>query len=429
MSSSHSLSSLVKFKKESILLFVLAAVQFTHIVDFMIMMPLGDILQRELDISPLQFSILVAAYPVAAFLSSLFGVFYLDRWDRRTALLVAYCGFVIGTLSSAIIPTTDIEVLNYFLFIATRVLTGLFGGIIGALVLAIIGDVFTLEKRGRAMGIVMTAFSLAAVLGVPIALQLVNWFDGNWHMPFLMVGAVGIPIIALVFFKVDSMRKHIEVRDLKPHPYQTIKRAIGSANQQQALLFTVLLVLGQFTVIPFVTPYMINNVGLTQEQIPLIYLIGGACTSLSSPLVGRLVDKFGRKKVFYGMAGFSTIPLILITNLWPMPIALVLTVTAIFFIGISGRMIPANTLMTAVVKTENRGGFMSLNSSVSSLAAGGASVIAGSIIVQAEDHAPLENYNWVGYLAVFCTLIAIFLAYRLVEQKETPIEPASSPEQ
>lgn len=402
-------------KKERLLLFILASAQFTHIVDFMIMMPMGDILQKELLITPFQFSMLVSAYPLAAFLSSLFGVFFLDKFDRKKALSVAYLGFVLGTFSSAVVPNTADPSLNYALFIGTRLLTGLFGGILGALVLSIVGDVFALERRGKAMGVVSMAFSLAAVVGVPLALELVNQFDGNWHVPFYMVAGLGAIVSVILLLKVPSMRGHINDQRTKPHPFETIRMASKNKNQQQALLFMVLLVLGQFTVIPFITPYMINNVGLSQEQIPLIYLVGGACTVISSPFIGRMVDRFGRKRVFYIMASSSILPLLFTTHLWPVSLFIVLTISATFFIAISGRMIPANTLLTAVVKPENRGGFMSLNSSVMSLASGLASVIAGSIVVQPGAGEPIENYNFVGYVAVAFTIAALLLARRLKE--------------
>lgn len=402
-------------KKERWLLFVLASVQFTNIVDFMIMMPLGDIFQKVLEVSPFEYSILVGAYPVAAFLSSLFGVFFLDRFDRRNALLVAYSGFVIGTFSSAFVPNTDTASLNYFLFISTRVLTGLFGGILGSTVLSIVGDVIPLERRGKAMGVVMTAFSVASILGVPLSLELVNRFDQNWHVPFIMVGCLGLIILLVAFFQIPKVRGHLKDSMEKKDPFETIRIAFKSRNQQQALLFMILLVFGQFTVISFITPYLINNVGVSQDSIPYIYLVGGFCTVISSPLIGRLVDKFGRRKVFIIMAGISIIPLLVTTHLWPLPIEVVIAFQALFFIAISGRMIPANTILTTVVRPKNRGGFMSLNASVTSLSSGAAAMLAGTLITQANPGEPLLGYNHVGYFAVFFTLMAIFLATRLKE--------------
>ena len=381
----------------------------------MIMMPLGDILQKTLEISPFKFSALVAAYPVAAFVSSLSGVVLLDRFDRRKALLLAYAGFVLGTLSSALLPNTDLPSLNYILFIITRIITGLAGGFLSALVMSIVGDVFPLERRGKAMGIVGSAFALAAVLGVPLGLQLVNWFDNNWHAPFLMVGSLGFLVLLSIHFFLPSLRLHMSSGRVRERPSALIRKAATLPNQQMALLFTVLLVLGQFTVIPFLTPFMINNVGLSQAQIPYIYLVGGACTAITSPLTGRLVDAWGRKKTFYLAAAGSMVPILILTSLGKTHLAIVLSLTGLFFILISGRMIPANTILTAVVRPENRGGFLSLNTAVMSLASGLSAMLAGSIVQQDYEGAPLENYHVVGMLACTATLLAIYIASRLKE--------------
>jgi predicted MFS family arabinose efflux permease len=399
---------------ERVLLFLLAAIQFTNIVDFMIMMPMGDILQKNLAISPAKYGWLVSSYGLAAGATSFLGVFYLDRLDRKKALLTAYLGFMLGTLSSAIIPTTDNIELNYTLFIGTRVLTGITGGLLGGLVLSIIGDVFPIERRGRAMASVTIAFSLASILGVPIALMLVDGFDGNWHIPFYVVSGLSLPIWALSFKYIPALNEHLKNRGpQQASRLDAMRNILNNPNQRTALLFTMLLVIGQFTVISFLTPYNINNVGLAQSDIKYIYLVGGACTVVSGFFIGRMVDKVGRFRVFTIFAILSIIPVLFNTNMGPSPLWQVLVVAGFFFIFISGRMIPANTITTSVVDPKNRAGFMSLNSAVMSLSSGSSAALAGLIIVQDSEHSPLRNYNIVGYIAIGATLLALVVVRKL----------------
>lgn len=407
-------------KNEKFLLFILAAVQFTHMIDFMIIMPLGDIFMKEFAISPAQFSIIVSAYPLLATISSLVSALFLDRFDRKHALLVTYIGFVIGTFFCAWAPT-------YPLLVAARGLTGLFGGILSALILSIIGDVIPNERRGTAMGAVMAAFSAAAIAGVPFGLFLAEKF--NWHITFVTVAGMGVAIILLILFGVPSIRMHLENRDAnyKPQPFRDILKILTNKNQLNGLLFMVLLVLGQFTIIPFITPYLIRNVGFTQGQIPIVYLIGGGLTLVSSPLVGKLSDKFGRANVFTVMAICSTIPLVLLTNLGHHPEILIpLVITGLLFIFISGRMIPANTMLTSAVKPQQRGSYMSLISSTRQLATGAATLLSGFIVVESINEATGEpdglllNYNVVGYIAVAFSIVAIILGRRLQVVDDTP---------
>ncbi|MFM7234992.1 MAG: MFS transporter, partial [Flavobacteriales bacterium] len=305
-------------KGERALLLVLAAIQFTNIVDFMIMMPMGDILKKELSIDPQHYGILVSSYGIAAFATAFAGVFYLDNLDRRKALLAAYFGFMIGTLSSAVLPNTDNEAVNYLLFIFTRVITGLTGGLLGGLVMSIIGDAIPIERRGRAMGIVTISFSLAAILGMPIALTLVDVFDNNWHVPFYGVTLLAVPIWFLAWKKIPPMREHLKNRSGYDRT-AAIRNAINTREQRNALLFTILLVLGQFTVISFMTPFYINNVGLLQSDIKWIYLVGGAATVVSGFFIGRMVDTMGRFRVFTIAAALSIIPVLVITHLPVVP--------------------------------------------------------------------------------------------------------------
>lgn len=377
------------------------------------MMPMGDILQKSLQITPSQYGWLVSSYGLAAGLTSLLGVFYLDNLDRKKALLAAYLGFMVGTISSAIVPTTSNPELNYYLFIGTRVLTGITGGLLGGLVLSIIGDVFPLERRGRAMASVTIAFSLASVIGMPLSLSLVDYFDNNWHVPFYMVSALSLPFWLLGFKFIPPLNEHLKNKTQGHSRLDAIRNIFNTPIQRSALLFTFLLVLGQFTVISFLTPYNINNIGLQQSDIKYIYLVGGACTVLSGFLIGRLVDKVGRFRVFTIFAFLSMITIVVSTNLGHVGLWVVLLNAGFFFIFITGRMIPANTITTTVVDPKNRAGFMSLNSAVMSFGSGSSAALAGMIVYQESEHSPLQNYNIVGYIAIVATLLALVMVRRM----------------
>jgi predicted MFS family arabinose efflux permease len=399
----------MQLKNEKWLLATLGAIQFTNIVDFMIMMPMGDILKKSLDIGPGKYGLLVSSYGLAAGVTSFLGVFYLDYLDRKKALLTAYLGFMLGTLSSAIIPTTDSAELNYYLFIGTRIFTGVTGGLLGGLVLSIVGDTIPLERRGKAMAVVTIAFSLASILGIPISLMLVDAFDGNWHVPFYGVSLLSIPIWILGYKIIPSMTAHLAAARARHNRFDTIRLAFTTPQQRTALLFTILLVLGQFTVISFLTPYYVNNVGVHQTDVKYIYLVGGLATVVSGFMIGRLVDSHGRFRIFTIFALLSTIPVLIITHLPVVPFWVVLIIAAFFFIFIGGRMIPANTITSAVVPAEHRAGFMSLNSACMSLASGSSAALAGAMVTQADKNSPIYGYENVGYVAVVATIASLFL--------------------
>jgi predicted MFS family arabinose efflux permease len=279
------------------MLFSLAAIQFTNIVDFMIMMPMGDLLQRHLEIGPEKYGWLVSSYGLAAFATAFAGVFYLDRLNRKTALMAAYLGFSIATLSSAILPSTGSPTVNYALFVFTRVLTGLTGGLLGGLVYSIVGDLIPIERRGKAMAVVTMAFSLAAVIGVPLSLALVDGFGNHWRSPFLFVSTMSLFVLVLSYRFIPNMSAKVKFGNTG-----IMKEVWMKEKLRWALLFTFSLILGQFTVISFMTPYFINNVGLLQSDIKFIYIAGGIATIISGPVFGALVDRFGRFRVFYGSA-------------------------------------------------------------------------------------------------------------------------------
>ncbi len=389
--------------KERLLLLALAAVNFTHIMDFMIMMPLGPQLMELLKINPQQFSLAVSAYAITAGISSFVSAFFVDRFDRKQVLLFAYVGFLLGTFSCAFAP-------NYEFLVAGRVLAGLFGGMIGAQVLAIVADTFEYERRASAMGVLMTAFSAASVAGVPTGLWLATKF--TWNAPFLAIGFIGIAVLVLVALAVPPMNKHILEKRPGQKPFQVLTDIFQTPNQMRALSLSIVLMMGHFVIIPFIAPSLVGNVGYHQDNIFLIYLVGGLLTLVSAPLVGKLADKRGKYPVFVVFALLSLIPVWLITNLWPMPLWAVLTISGLFFIVVNGRMIPTQALISSVVHPQKRGGFMSINSSMQQLSTGLAALIGGAI-VQKTAEGRIEHYNWVGYFSVTLILVSVWLAGRV----------------
>lgn len=391
-------------RKEILLLIVLAALQFCHIVDFMIVMPLGEKFMTDFDIGPGEFSWLVSVYAGAAFVASLASAGFVDRFDRRTALLVAHVGFTVGTLACGLMD-------SFYALLICRGITGAFGGLVATQVLAIVGDYFPIERRGRAMGAIMTAFSVASVIGVPIGINLAGW--KGWSAPFLGVGILAAFFGVLAFFQVPSLRGHIASSTDRPTVSEMFAGVARNSNQRLALLFTVVLMLGHFSVIPFIATYMQVNLGMSDGNLSFMYMIGGALTVVSLPIIGKLVDRFGAPQIFtYGSV--ATIAVILVTTNLPvgMALGLILFVTSCFFVASGGRTVPALTLVTGVVKPENRGGFMSLRASVNQAGMGAASFIAGMIIAEGPN-GELLHYGTVGVLASIMSVLAIFLAWRL----------------
>jgi predicted MFS family arabinose efflux permease len=388
---------------------LLAGVQFTHIMDFMILMPLGSKLMRIFEIEPLDFGLLVAAYNFAAGAAGFAGAFFLDRFDRKKALLVSYFAFTIGTLACSIAP-------NFYSLLIARSFAGLFGGVMGALVMSIVGDAISPAKRGRATGLVMASFSLASVFGVPFGIVLANQFD--WHAPFLFVGLISVAIGAIGFFDLPSMTSHLQSRESRPTPYHVLERVVKNPLQMRALLLTTLLTLGQFLVIPFIAPSLVANVGFREDQLPLMYLIGGGLTIFSSPLVGRMCDKIGRSPVFTFFGILVLVPTFLVTNLDHTPIAFVLAISALFFVASNGRFVPAWAMITSTVKPAARGSFLSLNSAVQSLAGGAGSFLASLMVIKATD-GRLENFELVGYLSIAIGVCALIVGRRLKPNDES----------
>lgn len=390
-------------KKEKALLYTLAVIQFSHITDFMILMPLGPQLMDAFSIKPSQFALLVSAYTFSAGIFGFIGAFFIDRFDRKQSLLIIALGFALGTLACGFST-------NYGMLLFTRAFTGAFGGILGALILAIVGDVIPNERRASAMGVIMASFSLASVIGVPIGLYLATLSD--WHFPFFVLGGLAMSALIPIYMYIPKINAHIDSKEDRENPIEIISKVFKNKNQLLALGFGVIIMLSHFSIVPFISPYMVANVGFTEEQLSYIYLIGGALTIFTSPLIGKFADRYGRQKIFAITVLMASVPVFFITQMGETPIALVLLVTTLFFIFGAGRMIPSTTMVTSSVKPKNRGSFMSFNSASRQMTNGFAAYIAGLIITE-DSNGLLQNYELVGYFAIIMGMISIYVGSKI----------------
>lgn len=389
--------------QEKKLLFTLAAVQFTNIMDFMIMMPLGPQLMRLFSINPQQFSFIASSYTITAGISGFISAFWVDKFDRKRVVQFCYAGFLLGTLFCGL--STD-----FYSMITARILTGMFGGILGSQVMAIVADVVPLERRGFAMGIVMTALSLASVFGVPFGLKLSDIYD--YRLPFLFIVGIGIFIQLAVVKFIPPINKHLlNPKELNKF-YSVIGLTFKDKNQLMALAMMNCLMFSQFSVIPFISPYMVKNVGFREDQLFLIYLVGGACTLFSMPLIGRMADKYGRLKIFSLGVTASIVPFLLITFMPPWPLWAALVVAGLFFVTMTGRGVPSSAIVSSAVSPQNRGSFMSFSSCIQQLSSGIGALIGG-IIVSENESGRLINYWIVGLISVTVSVLAIAAARQI----------------
>ena len=391
----------MKQLSERSLLLLLAAVQFTHIVDFMILMPLGPQLMRDLHIGPGQLSSLVAAYTISSGIVGLVAAPFIDRFDRRKLLLFAYAGFICGTLACALSTSAVTLMMG-------RALSGTFGGLSIAMIMSIIGDVVPAERRAAGMGVVMTAFSAAAAVGVPFGLKLAQMF--RWETPFFVLASLGTVVWLVAFTRLPPVRGHLDNRG--DDPTRAFVELLRDANAGRALLFMTATVIGHFAIIPLLSPFLVANVGLPERDLFLVYMTGGILTVFTAPVVGRLADSLGRRRVFAGLVAVACSVTLWITQSGHLPVWVVLVQAGMFFVFASGRFIPGQAIMTLAVPASRRGAFMSLSGCARDLAMGFASSIGGWIVVK-EPSGRLDNFYWLGWLALVAGMVSVWLASRV----------------
>ena len=388
--------------REFPLLLTLAAVQFTHIVDFMIMMPLGPQFMRLFAIGPQQFGFMVSAYTFAAAASGFFAAFWIDRFDRKRALLGLYAGFIGATALCGVAA-------DYPLLLAARVVAGAFGGVLGGLVFAIVADLVPYARRATATAVVAAAFSLAAVAGVPLSLWIAATY--SWRAPFLALAGFSILVGVAATRLIPPLVAHV-VTGPRTRPLGQLRAIFGVANHRRAFAFMFVLICSVFSLVPFLAAYNVANVGVAEADLALIYFAGGAASLVTAQVIGRLADRFGKRRVFTILALISIPPILVITHLPPLPLLWVVLLSVVFFVFVPGRFGPATALVTGSVEPRLRGSFMSFNASIQNFASGIASLTAGLIIGRAPD-ATLTHYGIVGWLSVGCTLACLWLVRRI----------------
>lgn len=389
-------------RRERWLLFTLAGIQFTHILDFMIMMPLGPQFTALFGISNAQFGLLVSAYTLSAGLSGLMAATYIDRFSRKRLLLTMYPLFGLATLACGFAP-------DYPSLMGARVAAGLFGGILSALSQTIVADVVPFERRGRAMSVVMTSFSVATVAGVPASLFLATHL--SWHAPFFGI-ALLVGLLSLgAWQSLPRLDEHLR------HPERTgVWRGIGQVlaepNHLKAFGVSGLMMFAGFTVIPYITIYLQSNAGMKASEVPWMYLLGGLATLLSARYFGRLTDRLGKVLMFQRLAVAVALPLMATTLSQGLPLWGLLLISTLFFMVMSGRMIPGMAMITSAVEPRLRGTFMTLNSAVQSASMGSAALVAG-LIVGRNEQGHLTLYWVAGLLGVGASFLSAWLAGRL----------------
>ncbi len=396
--------TLKKFAPSQVIVIILLALtQFTVVLDFMVMSPLGDMLMKSMDLSTTRFGFAVSAYAFSAGISGLLTAGFADRYDRKKLLLFFYVGFIFGTLFCSLAS-------SYPTLLMARIITGLFGGVIGSISMAIVADLFPLEKRGRVMGFLQMGFGASQVLGIPISLYIANLW--GWQSPFLMIVCLAAAIWCIILFKLQPITKHLEVkndRNVLHHLWHTIlqrKYRIGFSA-------TALLSIGGFMMMPWGSAFSINNLHITQQQLPILFMVGGVSSLIIMPMIGKLSDKFDKFTIFASASVWMIIFVLIYTHLTPVPFVIVLLMQVLMMIGIMSRMVPSMALASALPQPQDRGAFMSINSSLQQIAGGIAAAVGGLIVVQKDKFSPLQHYDTLGYVIVCISLVGILMIYRV----------------
>ncbi|HEX2630470.1 MAG TPA: MFS transporter [Chitinophagaceae bacterium] len=396
---------------QKIVILILALTQFTVILDFMVMNPLADFMMKSMDMKTSGFGFAVSAYAFSAGISGLLTAGFADKFDRKKLLLFFYIGFVAGTVLCGLANSYEVLVI-------ARIVTGLFGGVIGSIGMAIIADIFTIQQRGRVMGFVQMGFAASQILGIPIGIALASNF--NWHVPFIAVAGFAALVLLLIVFKLKPVTAHLGVQTDKS-PLKHLLHTVVKKDYRIGFAATALLSVGGFMMMPFGTAFAINNLHISPhnkiflgiDELTLLFIVAGIGSMFVMPLIGKLSDKIDKFKIFAIASAWMIVMVIFYTNLGPTPLWQVMVLNVLMMGGVMSRMIPSQALVTAVPEMRDRGAFMSINTSLQQLAGGVAAAVAGLIVAQKDKQSPLEHYDTLGYIISVVTIVGVYLIYRV----------------
>jgi len=395
---------------------LLAFLQFTVILDFMIISPLGAMLMPTLRITPAQFGLVVSVYAFSAGVSGLLAAGFADRYDRKKLLLLFYCGFVAGTLLCGVSH-------SYGFLLFARMITGVFAGVIGSTIFAIITDLFAFQLRGRVMGIIQTAFAASSVIGIPMGLYMSNRW--GWNAPFILIVAVSVLVGAVMIRFLRPINAHLALQQDRT-PLRHFVHTLSTPRYLQGFATTALLATGGFMLMPYMSAFSVHNLGISLVRLPLVYMITGVCSIIAGPLIGRASDTYGKFLVFCLGCVATIIMVVIYTHLGLTPISVVILVNCLLYIGVTSRMITASALISAVPQPADRGAYMSISSSIQQISGGIAAVLGGLIVTESASGA-LQHCDVLGYVLVGSTLITLAMMYLISRRIAAPAALSSVP--
>ena len=382
---------------------ILALTQFTVVLDFMVMSPLGDLLMKDFKVKPDQFGIVVSSYALAAGLSGFLTAGFADRFDRKRLLVFFYSGFILGTLFCGLAE-------SYNQLVWARILTGLFGGVMSSISMAIVADIFSLEQRGRVMGFMQMGFGLSQIIGIPLSLFIADMY--HWQTPFYLIVGLSVGMLLAILLALKPINGHLALKR-ENSAFKHLLATIKNRNYRIGFMATAFMSLGGYFMMPWGSAFAVNNVGISQKELPLLFMIVGISTFMIMPLIGILADKINKFQLFMIASLIMISSVLVYVHLGETSLFVLIVVNIFMMGGIMARMVPSQALTTSVPEAKDRGAFMSINASLQQMAGGVAAMIGGKIVWQYSPSAPLMNFDLLGYVVIAVIIINIYLTYRV----------------